>query len=88
MALGLAPGDRVASLMPNRGALLVHYLACFKAGLVAAPLNYRYQAPEVDHALAPEEVVVLDEMPINAVGKVNRVALKQMADAAVNRHLA
>lgn len=51
LALGLAPGDRVASLMPNRGALLVHYLACFKAGLVATPLNYRYQAPEIDHAL-------------------------------------
>ncbi|HVW02914.1 MAG TPA: class I adenylate-forming enzyme family protein [Planctomycetaceae bacterium] len=51
LALGLVPGDRVASLMPNRGALLVHYLACFKAGLTATPLNYRYQAPEIDHAL-------------------------------------
>lgn len=51
LALGLAAGDRVASLLPNRGALLVHYLACFKAGLVATPLNYRYQAPEIDHAL-------------------------------------
>src|SRR5689334_15121507 len=50
-ALGLAAGDRVASLLPNRGALLVHYLACFKAGLIATPLNYRYQAPEIDHAL-------------------------------------
>jgi acyl-CoA synthetase (AMP-forming)/AMP-acid ligase II len=37
---------------------------------------------------APEEIIVLDEMPINAVGKVDRVALVQMADAAVNRHLA
>ena len=44
-------GDRVASLMPNRDALIVHYLACFKAGLVATPLNYRYQPPEIDHAL-------------------------------------
>src|SRR4051812_24728741 len=51
LCLGLKPGDRVASLLPNRGALLVHYLACFKAGLVATPLNYRYQAPEIDHAL-------------------------------------
>jgi acyl-coenzyme A synthetase/AMP-(fatty) acid ligase len=51
LGLGLAAGDRVASLMPNRGALLVHYLACFKAGLTATPLNYRYQAPEIDHAL-------------------------------------
>lgn len=49
--LGLGEGDRVASLMPNRVDLVVHYLACFRAGLVATPLNYRYTAPEIDHAL-------------------------------------
>jgi long-chain acyl-CoA synthetase len=49
--LGLEPGDRIASLMPNRIALIVHYLACFKAGLVATPLNYRYTHREIDHAL-------------------------------------
>jgi acyl-CoA synthetase (AMP-forming)/AMP-acid ligase II len=36
---GLEPGDRVASLMPNRIDLVVHYLACFKAGLIVTPLN-------------------------------------------------
>ena len=51
LALGLKPGDRVASLMPNRPSLVVHYLACLKAGLVATPLNYRYMPPEIDHAL-------------------------------------
>lgn len=50
-ALGLEPGDRIASLMPNRIALIVHYLACFKADLVATPLNYRYTHGEIDHAL-------------------------------------
>jgi acyl-CoA synthetase (AMP-forming)/AMP-acid ligase II len=50
--LGLRPDDRIASLMPNRPALLVFYLACMKAGFVATPLNYRYQPPEMDHALA------------------------------------
>jgi long-chain acyl-CoA synthetase len=50
--LGLARGDRLASLMPNRIDLAVHYLACFKAGLVATPLNYRYTHREIDHALA------------------------------------
>jgi long-chain acyl-CoA synthetase len=50
-ALGLEPGDRIASLMPNRIALIVHYLACFKAGLVVTPLNYRYTHREIDHAL-------------------------------------
>jgi acyl-CoA synthetase (AMP-forming)/AMP-acid ligase II len=51
LTIGLARGDRVASLLPIRGALLIHYLACFKAGVVATPLNYRYQAAEIDHAL-------------------------------------
>jgi acyl-coenzyme A synthetase/AMP-(fatty) acid ligase len=51
LGLGLKSGDRVASLLPNRGVLFVHYLACLRAGLVATPLNYRYQAPEIDHAL-------------------------------------
>jgi long-chain acyl-CoA synthetase len=51
LGLGLEPGDRVASLMPNRISLVVHYLACFKAGLVVTPLNYRYTHREIDHAL-------------------------------------
>ncbi|UGS36497.1 class I adenylate-forming enzyme family protein [Capillimicrobium parvum] len=50
-AIGLSPGDRLASLMPNRVELVIHYLACFKAGLVATPLNYRYTFREIDHAL-------------------------------------
>jgi acyl-coenzyme A synthetase/AMP-(fatty) acid ligase len=37
---------------------------------------------------APEEIIVLDEMPTNAVGKVDRVALRQMSEAALNRHMA
>ncbi len=51
IAAGLRQGDRVASLMPNSDALVIHYLGCFKAGLVATPLNYRYTPPEIDHAL-------------------------------------
>jgi long-chain acyl-CoA synthetase len=51
VALGLSAGDRIASLLPNRALLLVHYLACFRAGLVTTPLNYRYAPPEIDHAL-------------------------------------
>jgi len=55
LQLGLRPGDRVASFMPNRTELLAHYLACMKCGLVAVPLNYRYMAPEVDRALSIAE---------------------------------
>ncbi len=51
VALGLQAGDRVATLMPNRTALLIIYISCFKAGLVVTPLNYRYTAREIDYAL-------------------------------------
>jgi len=51
LTLGLKPGDRVASLMPNCPVVLAHYLACFKAGLIATPLNYRSGVPEIDHVL-------------------------------------
>jgi acyl-CoA synthetase (AMP-forming)/AMP-acid ligase II len=59
LALDLRPGDRVASLMPNRLGLLIHYIACMKAGLVAVPLNYRYTPPEIDHALEVSEAAIL-----------------------------
>ncbi|HEX6688440.1 MAG TPA: class I adenylate-forming enzyme family protein [Solirubrobacterales bacterium] len=57
--LGLEAGDRVASLMPNRIGLAIHYLACFKAGLVVTPLNYRYTYREIDHALEVSGAVAL-----------------------------
>jgi acyl-CoA synthetase (AMP-forming)/AMP-acid ligase II len=57
--LGLEPGDRLASLMPNRVDLVVHYLACFRAELIATPLNYRYTAREIDHALEVSGASVL-----------------------------
>ena len=49
--LGAKPGDRIASLLPNCVQLFVHYVACFKVGLVLVPMNYRYTPPEIDHAL-------------------------------------
>ncbi|MBE9155063.1 class I adenylate-forming enzyme family protein [Cyanobium sp. LEGE 06113] len=51
-ALGLGPGDRLASLVPNGVELVVHYLAGLRSGLVLTPLNYRYVPAEIDHALA------------------------------------
>jgi len=59
LALGLKPGDRVATLMPNCAELVIHNIACMKAGFASTPLNYRYQAPEIDHALEVSEAAVL-----------------------------
>jgi acyl-coenzyme A synthetase/AMP-(fatty) acid ligase len=35
---------------------------------------------------APEEVVVLDEMPLNPTGKIDRVGLKKMAEVHLHPH--
>lgn len=39
--LGAKAGDRIASLLPNCVELFVHYVACFKVGLVLVPMNFR-----------------------------------------------
>lgn len=51
LASGLEPGDRVAMLLPNRPEALLVYLACFKSGLVAVPLDYRYRSPQINYVL-------------------------------------
>jgi long-chain acyl-CoA synthetase len=48
---GMAPGDRVGLFMPNCPELVIAYLACFSAGLLAVPLNTRYRAPEIGYAM-------------------------------------
>jgi long-chain acyl-CoA synthetase len=58
-ARGLASGDRVAALLPNCPELVVFYLACFRSGLVAVPLNYRYHTPSIDHALETSGAALL-----------------------------
>jgi long-chain acyl-CoA synthetase len=44
-------GERVAFMLPNGLEAVTTYLACFRAGAVATPLNMRYAAPEVERAL-------------------------------------
>lgn len=44
-------GERVALMLPNGPDLVLSYLACFASGAIAAPLNARYAAPEVEQAL-------------------------------------
>jgi long-chain acyl-CoA synthetase len=45
--LGLVPGNRIASLMPNRTELLVHYLACMKCGLAGIAIDEDYGMTEI-----------------------------------------
>src|SRR6516225_6337275 len=48
---GLEPGDRVALHWCNSIDLVKLYFACFKAGLIAVPVNNRMKAHEIAHVL-------------------------------------
>ncbi len=51
-AAGIRAGDRVAMLSPNNDALVIQLFACWWLGAVACPLNVRWSAAELRHALA------------------------------------
>ncbi len=51
LAEGLAPGDRVAIHWCNSVEVVTVYFACFKAGLVAVPVNNRLKTPEIAYIL-------------------------------------
>jgi acyl-CoA synthetase (AMP-forming)/AMP-acid ligase II len=48
---GCRRGDRVALWLPNRAEALVAYFACFRAGLIAVALDFRYRPDEVAYCL-------------------------------------
>src|SRR5580700_3464224 len=49
---GLEPGDRVAIHWNNSVEVVELYFACFKAGLIAVPVNNRLKAPEIAYVLS------------------------------------
>ncbi|MBS0234656.1 MAG: acyl--CoA ligase [Proteobacteria bacterium] len=51
LSVGLRKGDRVALHMRNLPELAVAYFACFRIGAVAAPLNTRLKAAEIEQHL-------------------------------------
>src|SRR5688572_2782291 len=56
---GVGQGDRVALLAPNTDRLVQAILACWWLGAVACPLNTRWSAPELSHALADSGATLL-----------------------------
>jgi long-chain acyl-CoA synthetase len=51
LSLGLRPGDRVALHFPNGFEIATAFFACFRAGLIAVPLNTRMKGPELAYVL-------------------------------------
>jgi long-chain acyl-CoA synthetase len=48
---GLKPGDRIAIYWPNSIEMVELFFACFKAGMIAVPINVRMKTPEVAYIL-------------------------------------
>jgi acyl-CoA synthetase (AMP-forming)/AMP-acid ligase II len=47
----LRPGDRVAIYLPNRVEVVIALFAAMKAGVIAVPLNWRLQGPDLARVL-------------------------------------
>ena len=50
-ALGLKPGDGIASVLPNGAAAVEVYLAALQAGWYLTPVNWHFTAPEIAYIL-------------------------------------
>ncbi len=85
-AHGVGPGDRVALLAPNHDLLVRAVFACWWLGAVACPLNVRWSASEVAHALVDSgaRLLVVDpELATLAQGAaLPTLTLAQLADDA------
>jgi long-chain acyl-CoA synthetase len=54
-ALGLKPGDTIATVLPNSAAMIQAYLAVMQAGWYLVPINYHLTAPEIAYILQDSE---------------------------------
>jgi long-chain acyl-CoA synthetase len=58
-ALGLKPGDGIASLLPNGVAPVEIYLAALQAGWYLTPINWHFTAPEIAYIMRDCEAKAL-----------------------------
>ncbi len=86
--LGLAPGDRVAVLLPNSLAFPLWAFGVMKAGMVLVSINPLYTAPEVIHQINDSEARVLvivdlfaDKLPqVMGATSIEHVILVRLTD--------
>ncbi len=54
-ALGMKPGDTIATVLPNSAAMIEVYLAVMQAGLYLVPINHHLTGPEIAYILQDSE---------------------------------
>ena len=84
LALGVKPGDRVATFLSNSEVMASTHLALQKLGAMSTPLNIRLSAPELTYCLENAEptVVVSDDV----AAAVAREALQRTSIGATLLH--
>lgn len=83
---GLAPGARVALMMPSTPAYLACQLALMRAGLVAVNVNPLYTPRELAHQLndsGAEVIVVLENFAATVQAVLPQVNLRRIVVAAI-----
>jgi long-chain acyl-CoA synthetase len=88
--LGLAPGERVAIMLPNLLQYPVALLGVLRADLVAVPVNPMYTARELRHQLADSGAVVLlvlDNFGAVAAEALSGTAVRHVITTRVGDHL-
>ncbi|MDR2279564.1 MAG: AMP-binding protein [Gordonia sp. (in: high G+C Gram-positive bacteria)] len=80
----LAPGDRVAIMLPNVAGWPLTWLAALKAGVVAVPVNSSYRAADLEFVLSDSgaRVIVTDADHLPLVHEV-LVGAPDLADITV-----
>ena len=88
--LGVAPGDRVALLLPNCPQFLIGELGAWKAGAILVPLNPIYTEQELEGALArtgAETIVVLTPFYGRVKAVQPRTALTRVVATSIKEYL-
>ncbi|MGH2814145.1 MAG: AMP-binding protein, partial [Actinomycetota bacterium] len=88
--LGVAPGDRVALLLPNCPQFLIGELGAWKAGAILVPLNPIYTEQELAGALArtgAETIVVLTPFYGRVKAAQPRTAVERVIATNVKEYL-
>ena len=79
-ALGVARGDRVALILPQRPETVVAYLACFQMGAIAVPLSFLFGPDALEYRLANSGAKVAIVDPLTAANlEPIRARLPQLA---------
>jgi long-chain acyl-CoA synthetase len=88
--LGVAPGDRVALLLPNCPQFLIGELGAWKAGAILVPLNPIYTEQELEGALrrtGAETILVLTPFYARVKAVQPRTALRRVIATNVKEYL-